>query len=93
MPHLSILLNKDKDFRASSSQSDISAFIIKQELNTLSNWFSENGLIVNCSKTTALVFGTSQRLAKASRPALKMSESFLPVKDFSKYLGVILIRV
>ena len=36
-----------------------------------------------------MVFGTSQRLTKASRPVLKMSESFLPVKDFSKYLGVI----
>ena len=36
-----------------------------------------------------MVFGTSQHLAKASRPALKMLESFLLVKDFSKYLGVI----
>ena len=36
-----------------------------------------------------MVFGTSQRLAKASKPVLKMSESFLSVKDFSKYLGVI----
>ena len=36
-----------------------------------------------------MTFGTSQRLAKTSRPALRISESFLPVKDFSKYLGVI----
>ena len=36
-----------------------------------------------------MVFGTSQRLAKASRPARKMLESFIPVKDFSQYLGVI----
>ena len=36
-----------------------------------------------------MVFGTSQRLAKASRPVLKMSESFIPVKDLSKFLGVI----
>ena len=35
-----------------------------------------------------MVFGTSQRLAKASRPTLKMSETFLPLKDFFKYLGV-----
>ena len=35
-----------------------------------------------------MVFGTSQRLVKASRPALKMSKTFLPVKDFVKYLGV-----
>ena len=62
---------------------------LQEELNSLSNWFRENGLIVNCSKTNVMVFGTSQRLAKASRPVLKMSESFLPVKDLSKYLGVI----
>ena len=62
---------------------------LQEELNSLSNWSRENGLIVNCSKTNVMVFGTSQRLAKASRPVLKMSESFLPVKDLSKYLGVI----
>ena len=63
--------------------------VLQEKLNSLSNWFCENGLIVNCSKTNLMVFGTSQRPAKASRPALKMSESFLPVKDFSKSLGVI----
>ena len=36
-----------------------------------------------------MVFGTSQRLVKTSRPVLKLSYSFLPVKEFSKYLGVI----
>ena len=36
-----------------------------------------------------MVFGTSQRLVKTSRPVLMLSDSFLPVKEFSKYLGVI----
>ena len=51
--------------------------------------FCENGLIVNCSKTNVMVLSTSQHLAKGSMPTLKMSESFLPVKGFSKYFGVI----
>ena len=54
--------------------------VLQEELNSLSNWFRENGLIVNCSKTNVIVFATSQCLAKASRPVLKMSESFVPVK-------------
>ena len=36
-----------------------------------------------------MVFGTSQHLVKTSRPVLKLSDSFLPVKEFCKYLGVI----
>ena len=63
--------------------------VLQEELKSLSNCFRENGLIVNCSMTNVMVFGKSQRLTRASRPTLKISESFLPVKDFSKYLGVI----
>ena len=63
--------------------------VLQEELNSLNNWFHENGLIVNCSKTKVMVFGTSQRLVKTSRPVLKLSDSFLPVKEFCKYLGVI----
>ena len=44
--------------------------VLEEELNSLNNWFHENGVIVNCSKTNATVFGTSQRLAKTSRPCL-----------------------
>ena len=63
--------------------------VLQEELNFLNNWFHKNGLIVNCSKTNFMVFGTSQRLVKTSRPVLMLSDSFLPVKEFSKYLGVI----
>ena len=59
--------------------------VLQEELNSLSNWFRENGLIVNCSKTNVMVFGTSQHLAKAGRPALKMSESFLLLKTFLNF--------
>ena len=34
-------------------------------------------------------FGASRRLVKASRPALKIFETFAPIKDFVKCLGVI----
>lgn len=63
--------------------------VLQGELNSLNNWFHENGLIVNCSKTNVMVFGTSQRLIKTSSPVRKLSDSFLLVKEFSKYLGVI----
>ena len=63
--------------------------VLLEELNSLNNWFHENGVIVNCSKTNVMVFGTSQSLGKTSRPVLKLSDSFLPVKEFCKYLGVI----
>ena len=36
-----------------------------------------------------MLFGKSQHLVKTSRPVLKLSDSFLPVKEFCKYLGVI----
>ena len=36
-----------------------------------------------------MVFGTSRHLVKISRPVLKLSDSFLPVKEFCKYSGVI----
>jgi len=63
--------------------------VLQEELNSLNNWFHKNGLILNCSKTNVMVFGTSQSLGKTSRPVLKLSDSFLPVKEFCKYLGVI----
>ena len=54
--------------------------VLREELDSLNNSFHENGLIVNCSKTNVMVFGTSQRLVKTSRPVLKISDLFLPVK-------------
>ena len=36
-----------------------------------------------------MVFGTSQRPVKTCRPVLKLLDLFLPVKEFSKYSGVI----
>ena len=38
--------------------------VLQEELNSLNNWFHKNGLILNCSKTNVMVFGTSQRLVK-----------------------------
>ena len=63
--------------------------VLQEELNSLNNWFHENVLIVNCPKTSVMLFDKSQRLVKTSRPVLKLSDSFLPVKEFSKYVGVI----
>ena len=63
--------------------------VLQEELNSLNDWFHQNFLIVNCSRTNVMVFGTTQRLVKTRRPVLKLSDSFLPVKEFCKYLGVI----
>ena len=69
-------------FFANKDVMTIERALQEEELNSLNNWFHENGLILNCSKTNVMVFGTSQRLVKTSGPVLKLSDSFLPVKEF-----------
>ena len=48
---------------------------VKQDLNALNNWFYENGLVVNCSKTNILLFGTNKRLANVNNLTQKLDET------------------
>ena len=64
--------------------------VLQKDLQALSSWFSDNGLIFNCSKTNVILFGTSQCLSRSVRPTLSSSGTLLQVKDSVKHLGLIL---
>ena len=64
---------------------------LQQDLNALNNWFYENGLVVNCSKTNILLFGTNKRLANVNNLTLKLDETTVFHNIAStKYLGLIM---
>ena len=63
--------------------------VLQQDLHALNNWFSRNVLLVNCTKTNIMLFGTSQRLAGSAKPTLSMAGTELEAKDAIKYLGLI----
>ena len=63
----------------------------QQDLNALNNWFYDNGLIVNCSKTNILLFGTNKRLVNVNNLTLKLDETTISHNIASiKYLGLIM---
>ena len=64
---------------------------LQQDLNALNNWFYENGLVVNCSKTNILLFGSNKRLANVNNLTLKLDEITASHNIAStKYLGLIM---
>ena len=64
---------------------------LQQDLNALNNWFYENGLVVNCSKTNILLFGTNKRLANVNNLTLKLDETTASHNiASSKYLGLLM---
>jgi hypothetical protein len=63
--------------------------VLQQEVNALGNWFCDNGLVVNCSKSNVILFGTYKRLAKVNKPTLKLANTALSqAKDSIQYLGL-----
>ena len=64
---------------------------LQQELNALNDWFYENGLVVNCSKTNILLFGTNKHLGNVNNLTLKLDETTVSHNIASiKYLGLIM---
>ena len=64
---------------------------LQQDLNALNNWFHENGLVVNCSKTNILLFRSNKRLANVNNLTLKLDETTASHNIASpKYLGLIM---
>ena len=64
---------------------------LQQDLNALNNWFYENGLVVNCSKTNILLYGSNKRLANVNNLTLKLDETSASHNIAStKYLGLIM---
>ena len=64
--------------------------VLQQELNAVADWLHQNNLVINCSKTNIVLFGTSQRLAKAHKPSINLGDSTLAYKDPIKYLGLVM---
>ena len=55
----------------------------------ITHWFLENGLLLNPSKTEAVVFGTASRLRSADTTGgVKMAGTSLQFSDTVKLLGV-----
>ena len=53
----------------------------------MSRWFVENALVLNPTKTEAVVFGTSQRLSQVNR---SQGVRVVQFADYVKLLGVTL---
>lgn len=60
----------------------------QDEFSVLSNWFTDNELIVNCTKTKIMLFGSKQRLVRPDKPVLSLSGTFLELTQSVKYLGL-----
>ena len=64
---------------------------LQQDLSALNSWFYENSLVINCSKTNILSFGTNKRLANVNNLILKLDETNVSHNIASiKYLGFIM---
>ena len=62
--------------------------VLQHELNVLSRWFTDNELIVNCTKTKVILFGSNQRLARSQKPSLSSSGTLSELAETVKYLGL-----
>ena len=107
-PLLFVLLINDLEFQLKYSQiilyaddaviyfpdKDIS--IIQERLNAdlecISNWFSDNNLIVNLKKwkTECVLFGTHKKTARSKNFVIKMNGTQITESHSYKYLGVIM---
>ena len=64
---------------------------LQQDLSSLNSWFYKNSLVVHCSKTNILSFGTNKRLANVNNLILKLDETNVSHNIASiKYLGFIM---
>lgn len=56
-----VVINAD-DTALSIANRDIKVIeaVLQDELSIINNWFTDNELIVNCSKTNAMLFGSKQ---------------------------------
>ena len=65
-----------------------------EDINNLSNWLSENELIMNIKKgkTESTLFGTGKRLSKLGTPSLNINinGNHINFTDSYKYLGIYL---
>lgn len=107
-PLLFVLLINDLEFQLKYSQiilytddaviyfADKDISIIQERLNAdlecISNWFSDNNLIVNLkkSKTECVLFGTDKKAARSENFLIKMNGAQITESHSYEYLGVIM---
>ena len=66
--------------------------VLQNELNIINNWFTDNELFVNCTKTKVMIFGSKQRFVRIDNPVLSLSGTSLELIYFVKYLGLLFDR-
>ena len=54
----------------------------------MGEWFSLNRLLVNCDKTSAMVFGSKKCLARTQGLSLFLLGKLLELSNTAKYLGL-----
>ena len=107
-PLLFVLLINDLEFQLKYSQiilyaddaviyfADKDISIIQERLNAdlqcISNWFSDNNLIVNLkkSKTECVLFGTHKKTVRSENFVIKMNGTQITESHSYEYLGVIM---
>ena len=87
----SILMYADDTviFYSAPEVSAIQATLVR-ELQAIDCWFHLNSLFINLTKTEAMLFGTSQKLARINHFSVTINESAIKRVSEFKYLGVIL---
>ena len=61
---------------------------LQEDLNAVGVWFSLNRLLVNCDKTTVMLFGSKKRLARSQGLSLFLLSKHLELSNTVKYLGL-----
>ena len=65
---------------------------LNTDLNKITNWFSDNNLIMNLKKgkTEYVLYGTVQRLAKSSKLVIDINGQIVNETEIYEYLGVMM---
>ena len=61
---------------------------LQEDLNAMGEWFSLNRLLVNCDKTTVMLFGSEKHLARSQGLSLFLLGKLLELSNTVKYLGL-----
>ena len=61
---------------------------LQEDLNAVGECFCFNRLLVNCDKTTVMLFGSKKRLTRSQGPSLFLLSKHLELSNTVKYLGL-----
>ena len=78
-----VLFTSNPDFGKATSD-------LQEDINSLSDWCNNNGIMANTDKTKVMVFGNPTVLKKVSQPKIMLNGVPLQVVSEYKYLGVTL---